>query len=176
MPQLVTWTPQLVTWIALATLMLAGCWLAWLPTRRTYRARALALESLRDALRADLQRARDERDRLFWHVWWVRNAVETPAHDPARAHYLRWALASHLAPDLPTLHRDLIAIAGDLSRSEHERIHAKAFASELETERKPWEQWTESTGRPLHNAERIAHCYRAALSSWPALFEHAEAA
>jgi hypothetical protein len=109
-----------------------------------------------------------ERDNLYWLKWWVRNAVETPHHDPARLLLVRWSIAACLAPSLDQLHSDLLRIADDATRSESERVHARAFASELRAEELPWVQWRTS-GRPEHNREVMAAAYRAALDSWLSL-------
>lgn len=119
--------------------------------------------------RAASAQLRTERDAIYWLRWWVRNAIEAPHHDPARSFYLRWAIAGHFASDFETLHRDLLRVANDQKRTETERIHARAFASELEaTHRMPWEAWAE-TGKPPHNASAVQAAYFAALESWPLL-------
>jgi hypothetical protein len=137
------------------------------------------LRAQNDALRADLTRAQEQRDRLYWLEWWMRCACEAPASDPARPLMIRWALAAHLASDLRQLHCDMQRIQKDPTRTQRERVYAQAFTQEMDLRERgttPWEQWALQPavqGRPLHNPDVLHAAYRAALESWDALLASA---
>ena len=166
--------------IVCVALLVPALFAVWSTHRRARAERALSVRADNvlaqlDALRSQLARATEQRDRLYWLEWWIRNACETPSSDPARPLLIRYAIAAHLAPDWTTLHRDLHRVALDANRSERERTYAAAFVSEMELAERaqtPWVMFAAQPaqqGRPLHNAEALAASYRAALDSWDAL-------
>jgi hypothetical protein len=133
---------------------------------------AVQLRRAHDALGRmglELADARAELERARWRQWWARNAAETGALDPARSHFIRWALAAMLVDDLRDLQRDLQRVASDPERPESERVNASLFASELDGAELPWVRWERDTGKPQHRAEALRASYRAALHSWEAL-------
>jgi hypothetical protein len=124
------------------------------------------------ALRTLQTRLADQRKlrRWEWLEWWTLNALETPPHDPARLHFIRYALAAIVAPDFETLQRDLQRQAADSARDENERAHARAFADEMDWKVLPWDAHARAApGRPPHNREALLASYRGALEGWPEL-------
>jgi hypothetical protein len=173
--------PQCLIVVLVLCVALTACGLACvsaLARRDDYSRQLRDARTQLDATRADLRRATEQRDRLYWLEWWMKNACETTPLDGSRATLIRYAIAAHLAPDMATLHRDLQRLSEDPKRAEPERTSARAFAVEIELAQRqgvtPWAIFAAQPamqGRALHNQHVLETSYRAALDGWPRLFD-----